>query len=89
MIDKHNGEAVRGVIEAFEQSDAYDLIASELQADIDSLKYAYEVDGAKAAELKGYYAGLNRFFDLIALYKRQGDVAESRKTDSPLEPKEL
>lgn len=85
MIDKNNGLAVRGVIEAFEQSDAYDLIASEIQADIDSLKYAYEVDGAKAAELKGYYTGLNRFFDLIALYKRQGAVAVERQepTDEP------
>lgn len=85
MIDKNNGLAVRGVIEAFENSDAYDLIASELQADIDSLKYAYEVDGAKAAELRGRYEGLNKFFDLIALYKRQGDVAVARQepTDEP------
>lgn len=65
------------IIETFEISDVYPLIAEPIKDEINKLKYAYEVSGEKAAELRGLYNGLNFLFDLIEMYKRQGEVVQS------------
>lgn len=85
---------VKSVIEAYEVSDAHKILGGRIQKEIDSLARAYEVDGMKAAELKGYYRGLHFYFDVISAFKREGEVAKTnydalqfRKQRSSEEPK--
>jgi hypothetical protein len=76
------------VVETFEISDAYTVLIEPLKQEIESLKYAYKVEGKEAAELKGYYRGLSYILDLIDMYKREGEVQSTKVfQDSPLENK--
>lgn len=69
----------QAAIQAFKKSDAYELLITPVEAALEKLKYSYECKTLQEmAELKGQHRGLTFIPDLIAIYEKDGTIAQEK-----------
>jgi len=76
------------LMEGLMEMEAYKIIVERIQAEIDSLKPAYECESVDEIKyIKGYYDGLNFLTSFVEGTIGLGNIKQNKQDESPEEPK--